>query len=679
MTVVLGIDTGGTFTDLVAVDLASGRTDIAKVSSTPERPWQAVLEAILASGSDPDLVSSLTLGTTVGTNAILQRRGARVIYITTRGFEDIPFIQRIQRKHLYDLQWQKPKPFCRREDCIGVVERVDAGGRIVRALDEAALEDLAVAVRGRLAAEPDAPWSIAVNLLFSFANPVHEEIIGDFLADCFPGLPCSLSHRVSPVWREYERGTTVCADAFLKPIVAPFAVGCADEVSGAGVKAPVTLMKSNGGRVAATAAAERPIDLVLSGLAGGMIAARHYARLLGLPHAISLDMGGTSADVGLVQQGEISFGSEFEVEFGLSVATPIVDIHTIGAGGSSIAAIDPGGRLAVGPASAGADPGPACYGRGGTAPTVTDANLVIGRLDPDFFLGGALRLKPDLAHKSIGDLAATVGLTPEDTALAILDIAAENMANAIRMITVERGLDVRDFALLAFGGAGPLHAIAVADSLGIGTIVVPPNPGTVSALGALLATPRVDRRWTRPFRSTAVDLTVVGDAFARMAADARSELSREGVDDPTFLRSVSMRYHGQNFEQEIPLPEGPITPESVVELSNRFHARHEELYGYALREHVLELVHFALTAVGSDRAIELRAPAVSGQPDSVRSVLFRGPGWVATSILARGRLSHGDIVEGPAIIAEMTSTTLVPPGFTARVASADTLLLERRR
>ncbi|MGE3873387.1 MAG: hydantoinase/oxoprolinase family protein [Parvibaculaceae bacterium] len=675
----MGVDTGGTFTDLVTGDPATGRIDIAKVSSTPGEPWKAVLDAILASGVDPTRVSSLTLGTTVGTNAILQRRGARVIYITTLGFEDVPFIQRIQRKHLYDLQWQKPKPFCFREDCIGVAERIDASGRVVRAVEPAELEKLAAAIEKRLAVDPDAPWSIAVNFLCSFANPVHEEQVGAFLEERFPDVPCSLSHLVSPVWREYERGTTVSVDAFLKPIVAPFAVNCAAEVAGAGVKAPLTLMKSNGGRVGAGAAADRPIDLILSGLAGGMIAARHYARSLGLKHAISLDMGGTSADVGLVQDGDISFDSEFEIEFGLPVATPIVDIHTIGAGGSSIAAIDPGGRLSVGPASAGADPGPACYARGGTAPTVTDANLVIGRLDAEFFLGGALRLEPELALRSVSELAASVGLDRVETALAILDIAAENMANAIRMITVERGLDVRDFALLAFGGAGPLHTVAVAESLGIKTIVVPPHPGTVSALGAMLATPRVDRRWTRPFRATAVDLAVVEDAFARMAADARAELRGEGVSNPTFLRSASLRYQGQNFEQEISLSDGPITSKSIVELAGRFHARHEEIYGYALREHALELVHFGLTAMGTPWELKLSAPSTARQPDTIRPVLFRGSGWVDTRVVARGNLKQGDSVEGPAIVAETTSTTLVPPGYTARVAAADALLLEPRQ
>ena len=388
-------------------------------------------------------------------------------------------------------------------------------------------------------------------------------------------------------------------------------------------------------------------------------------------------MGGTSADVGLVRDGEISFGTEFEIEFGLSVSTPIVDLHTVGAGGSSIAAIDPGGRLAVGPQSAGALPGPACYDRGGTAATVTDANLVIGRLDPDYFLGGALKLDPGLAESSVAEIGAASGLTAEETALAILEIAAENMANAIRMVTVEKGLDVRDFALMAFGGAGPLHAAAVAESLGIEAIIVPPAPGTVSAFGTVLATPRVDRSWTRPFRAAAVDVAAVEEAFARLSADALGELGREGVDAPVLTRSVSARYHGQNFEQEVALPDGPVTDASIATLAKRFHERHEALYGYALREHPLELVHFNLTAIGAARHLVPAVPESQPQGTQTRLVSFRGRGFIETLIVARGSLGVGDVVEGPAIVNEHTSTTLIPPGYSAEVARAASLILRR--
>ena len=670
----VGVDTGGTFTDLVAIDPASGHTRIAKVPSTPDTPWRAVLAAIDASGCAADAIEALTVGTTVGTNALLQRRGARVLYVTTAGFEDVPFIQRIQRQYLYDLQWTKPEPFVDAVDCLGVRERVDTTGRIVTALADDDLETLAAEIDARLEEAPGST-AVAVNLLCSYTNGAHEQRIGDFLAQRFPDLPVSLSHLVSPTWREFERGTTTCVDAFLKPIIGGFASETAAALEADRIDAPLKLLKSNAGRVDAAAAGDRPIDLMFSGLAGGLIAGREYARRLGLRDVVSLDMGGTSADVGLVRAGEIGYGSEYEIEYGLSVAAPVVDLETIGAGGSSVAHIDHGGRLAVGPVSAGASPGPACYGRGGTAPTVTDANLVLGRLDAGYFLGGDLQLRGDLAYESVSALASRLALDCEDTALAILEIACENMANAIRMLTVERGLDVRDFALLAFGGAGPLHAMAVAASLGVETVVIPPHPGLTSAFGTLLAPPRVDRRWTRAFRSDALDVSAVADAFSQLEERVTEELLGEGVERPEMLRTVSLRYYGQNFEQDVPLAAGAITRESLTGLLESFHARHEELYGYAMRDSVIELVHFNLSGRGPERRLPPISVEVGSHAERARRVRFR-EGWLECRVVPRDALGDGDHIPGPAIIDERDSTTLVPPSAVARVGASGVLVVE---
>ena len=670
----IGVDTGGTFTDLVAIDSESGEIRVGKVPSTPATPWRAVMDVLGSCDCEPGAIDVLTVGTTVGTNALLQRRGARVFYVTTRGFEDVPFIQRIQRQYLYDLQWQKPEPFVDAVDCLGLDERVDASGGVVVALESETLDELAEEIQQRLQ-EERGDSAVAVNLLCSYANSAHEEHVGRFLGDRFPGLPVSLSHRVSPTWREYERGTTTCVDAFLKPIVGEFAAETADALQRAGMDTPLKLLKSNAGRVDARAARERPLDLMFSGLAGGMIAAREYARRLGLRDVVSLDMGGTSADVGLVRGGEVGYGSEYEIAYGLNVATPVVDLKTIGAGGSSIAHRDRGGRLAVGPASAGASPGPACYGNGGTAPTVTDANVMLGRLDPAYFLGGGLRLDAELARASIATLAGELRMDPEEAALAVLEIACENMANAIRMVTVERGLDVRDFALLAFGGAGPLHAFAVASSLGVGTVVVPPHPGLTSALGALLAPPRVDRRWTRAFRSDSLDVEAVADAFSSLERQVSDELAAEGVEHPELLRAVSLRYAGQNFEQDVPLDPGPVTEASLADLLEAFHVRHQALYGYAMRDSVIELVHFNLTGRGSERQLPPIRLAANARSERVRPVRFR-EGWLDCRVVPREALEEGDQLSGPAIIEERDSTTIVPAGALARVAASGILTLK---
>jgi len=661
----VGIDTGGTFTDLVAVDVAARRLVVAKRPSTPAAPQRAVFEALDGCGIPPEDIEFLILGTTIALNAVHTRTGARVLYVTTAGFEDVPFIQRLNRKHHYDLQWIKPDPFCERRDCLGVAERVDKNGRVVVPLTDEALERLGTAVAQRLSEEPGRPVAIAVNLLFSYATPVHEQRIAEFLAERFPAVPVSLSHNVAPIWREYERGLTTIIDAYAKPLVGRFVREVDHELARRRVTVPWAVMKSNGGNMLAAAAESQPVQLLLSGLAGGIIAGKYFGDRAGSGNVISLDMGGTSTDVGVVADGEYGYTTEYQVEWGLPVAAPFIDLTTIGAGGGSIAWIDNGGFLKVGPQSAGADPGPACYDRGGTEATVTDANVVLGRVDPRFFLGGDLPLHPDRAWAAVDKIAARVGLSVEAAAHSIVAVANENMADAIRLVTVERGLDPREFDLVAFGGAGPLHAADLAEAIGIRRIIVPPHPGLGSAFGALLADLRVDRIWTHGYRSTDLDPARFEERFNEMTASAVQDLRAEGFDGtPLLLRSISMRYLGQNYEQDIPVPPGTISSASLREVMRRFDRQHEQFYGYHIAGETMEFIHFKISAIGPLPKVDLPPLPSQETPTArtVRQVYFKTSGRQDCPVYRRADLGAGARLRGPALIEEENSVTLVHPG-----------------
>jgi N-methylhydantoinase A len=662
----VGIDTGGTFTDLVAVDETEGHLLIAKRPSTPVAPHRAVFDVIDHSGLSPEDIAFLVLGTTIAINALHTRTGARVLYITTAGFEDILFIQRLHRKHHYDLRWIKPDPFCGRRDCLGVVERVDKDGNILIPLTEEALDQLGRAVEGRLAESDGRPVAIAVNLLFSYANPIHEQRIVDFLRQRFPSVPVSASHDVAPIWREYERGLTSVVDAYIKPLTSRFVGEIGREFDRRGMRIPWAVMKSNGGHMLASAAQSQPVQMLLSGLAGGIIAGKYFAEHAGSRNILSLDMGGTSTDVGVVAGGEFAYTTEYQVEWGLPVAIPCIDLTTIGAGGGSIAWIDNGGFLQVGPHSAGADPGPACYDRGGREATVTDANLVLGRLDPVYFLGGQIRLNPERSRAAIDALAGRLGLTAEEVAFNIVALANENMANAIRLVTVERGLDPREFDLVAFGGAGPLHAADLAATLGFRRVIIPPHPGLASAFGTLLADFRVDRIWTHGYRSSRLDPDRFEERFRALVTSALHDLREEGfTGEPIVIRAISMRYLGQNYEQDVSVPPGPITLATLREMMSRFDEQHELFYGYRLPGETVEFVHFKVSAVGRVLPVKLtRLPRSRGipQPRSTRLVYFAGNGYTECPIYRREDLGAGATIDGPAVIQEDNSATLVHAG-----------------
>lgn len=686
------MDTGGTFTDLVAL-ADTGEMRLSKVSSTPHNPAEAVFTAL--KDSKVDLTKQLddfVLGTTIATNAVIMRRGAPVILLTTAGFEDVLYIQRIDRPGRYDLQWVKSEPYATRQLTVGVHERVLADGQIREKLTNEEVERVVTNVAELLRLEPTA--AIAISFLFSYVNAEHEREIADRLRATFPGTPISISSDVSPVWREYERTATTAMDAYVSTMVGEFAKELEEGLRINHVGGWHALMKSNGGQVPLTHSGKRPIELVLSGLAGGMIAGAYWARAVGSTKAVTLDMGGTSADVGVVVDGHLQYTGLFEVEWGLPIAVPIIDVSTIGAGGSSIASIGADGLLHVGPASAGADPGPACYGRGGTGATVTDANVVMGRLHPEHFLNGELLLDAGRASASIEPLAAVLNLEIADTADAILSLAVENMAGAVRLVTVDRGHDYREFDLVAFGGAGPLHAVEIAKRMGMRRVIIPPTPGLVSAFGSIIADQRVDRRTTVVRRLDQPDALKLPEVLSTLANEVHEELSQQRrADEPgeiVITTYVSCRYLGQNYEQEIRTYRGrhdqsfesmlaidPLAPNFIDQLSEKFHDAHLRAYGYDMRDQAIQSVYVAATATIASSPVHF-VPYNLGKdtPNLVKRSLLTAPGtWTDAVVVNRNELRPGFTLQGPAVVEEANSTTYVPPGYLLEVDPTYCLIL----
>ncbi len=671
----IGVDTGGTFTDLVVVDDAEGRRRTIKVPSTPGQPAAAVFEAVRRSDVPAEEIELFVLGTTVATNCLLERKGQRVLFLTTKGFEDIPFIQRINRKSLFDIQWVKPTPYVARPDCIGVRERVAFDGSVRVPLEDEELERVVTEVARRAEESPE-PISVAVSLLFSYVRPDHERRLAAALRERVPDVPVSVSSEIAPIWREYERANTVIVNSYLRRLVGRFAGDLDEELARRGARVPCLLVKSNGGQIPARAAADNAINLILSGLAGGLIAGRHFAAQLGRPDVVTLDMGGTSCDVGVVVQGRIRSTTQYEFEWGLPIAVPVVDLTTIGAGGSSIVSFDQGGLLKVGPESAGAEPGPAAYGLGGTDATVTDANLVLGRLNPDYFLGGEVALDAGRARAAVAAIAERLGVSIEEGAQAIVEVATENMANAIRLLATNRGLDYRRFELMAFGGAGPLHAALLARRVGLAGVLVPPSPGLTSAFGTLAADLRVDRRATRVLRSDqAVDGELRG-GLERVAQEALDELGGEAeVRDPLLTLTVSCRYLGQNYEQEIGVT---LETDDLVRLTvERFHEAHERTYGYRIAEGAVEFVYLTAVAIQHrDPPPALTLPELGApQPVASRPVYFKELGWVETPIYRREHLGRDIELGGPLIVEEVDSTTVVLDGQIVRTHPQGSLVI----
>lgn len=666
----LGIDIGGTFTDFVAYDESRRTLKAWKNLSTPHDPIQGILTGLRTFG-DVAAIGGVRVGTTVATNALLERKGARVAYVTTRGFRDVPFIGRGNRRHHYDLAWVKPKPFVRRRDAHEVDERVGASGHILQPLDEAQVAALA----DRLAAEGEIE-AVAVVLLHSYLTPVHEQRIKAIFAERVPDLPVSISYEVLPKWKEHFRSSTTLCDAFIKPVVGRQLGSLRRELDANGISAPVLVMRSNGGEMTLEAAVEAPIQIAVSGPTGGVIAAKRTAELLGLRNLVTLDMGGTSTDVSTVVDGKEKFTTDFEIEWGRPIQIPMIDIRTIGAGGGSIARIDAGGMLMVGPESAGAEPGPACYGRGGTLPTVTDANVVLGRISAANFLGGSMALDAAAARAVVAPIGAALHLSVEQAALAIVRIANNNMVGALHTVLTEQGLDPRDFTLVAFGGAGPLHVCDLMTEAAIPRGLVPNFPGQFSAFGFTMADARVDRYRTVQLNSRFFDRERAASAMTALVAECRAELARQGYHDVAISRSVEMRYLGQNYELEIPVEAEAFTDEEIGTLLETFHSQHEARFGFRLSDH-MEIVNFLVT--GTVRTGTLSVPEIASAdgPAELRArrpVWFDG-GWQDTSVFARDDLRAGQVIAGPALVEENASVTVLDPGKSLSVDRFGNLII----
>ena len=679
----LGVDVGGTFTDLALHNVDNDELEFAKTPSTPENQAAGVVtginQLIDRLSISPDEIEFFSHGTTVATNTLLERKGAKCALIVTRGFRDVLQIGRQDRPHLYDWRIQKPEPIVPRHLRFEVTERILYTGEIATPLDEGDLDDV---IERLAAADLDA---VAVCLLHSYANPAHERAVGEALRAALPHLTVSLSCEVVPEFKEYERMSTTAINAYVAPVMVRYLRRLQASIADLGIPSDVHIMQSNGGTMTAGLAVEKPVHTILSGPAAGVIGSVAIASQAGEANSISVDMGGTSFDISLCYRGEVRRTQDSEIER-LPVKVPMVDIHTLGAGGGSIAWIDPGGALRVGPQSAGAEPGPACYGRGGSEATVTDANLALGRLNSESFLGGRLGLDAELARDAIRQrIADPLGMTVEEAAEGIVRVVNAGMIKGIRVVSVAKGYDPREFCLVTFGGAGPVHASELAAELDIPRVLVPIAPGVTSALGLLMADLRDDlvRTILRP--SDELEVSELNSRFAEMEAEAAATMEREGVaeDDVVLVRVADVRYLGQGFELEAPVGAGELDDDDLAQVYERFHEAHTQLYGYAQRDSRMEIVNLRLTSLARMPRPRLEAESngrrVGGIAETATRPVYFHNEPVDTRIYDRTDLMPGDVVEGPVVIEQLDSTTLVWPNQTASVDAYGNLVLERVR
>lgn len=664
MTYRVAMDIGGTFTDVVSYDESSGAVVASKAPTTPGDLAEGVFTALARVVEDPAEISFFVHGTTQGLNALLERKGARVLLLTSQGARDVYLIARGNRDRMFDLRYRKPTPLVPRSDVMEAAGRFDWRGEELLPLDEEAVR------RAARRARAEGFDAIAICLLFSYVNPAHEIRAGQILAEELgDDVLVVLSHEVAREWREYERTSSAVLEAYTGPVVRRYLARIEERFAAKGLPVPVHVMQSSGGLVNASYAMRRPLQTLLSGPVGGTMGGVAASRLLGRENAICVDMGGTSFDVSLVVGGRPDVTAEAHVE-GFPVLMPIVNLHTIGAGGGSLAYAE-AGALRVGPASAGAVPGPACYGRGGTQPTVTDANVVLGRVDPAWFAGGLMTLDVGAARSAVASLAGELGM--ETTALAegICDVANAKMAQAIRTLTVEHGVEPREFALVAFGGAGAMHAVFIARELGIGEVVVPRFPGAFSAWGMLEADVRRDL--TQPYFVAGQDLDPADlvDHLRALEAEALGALAAQGVpeDRRRVEHAVDMRYEGQDYTLTIPV----TFSLSLDRLAADYAEAHISRYGHATPEAPVELVSLRTTGFGSfPRGVSPVEAAAESGPRALRQVIFDGVAF-DTPVVRRNAVSE---LAGPAIVVEETATTVIPPGCLARMDANGFLIIK---
>jgi N-methylhydantoinase A len=686
----IGVDIGGTFTDVVLVDEETGRIGVAKAPTTPRDVTQGVIDGIRQGLTRyrvaPSEVTLLAHATTIVTNALIEKRGAKAGFVATRGFRDVLELRRSSRADLYDLFQDAPAVLVPRRWRFEITERIDALGQVVTPLDERDIDALIAAVRD---AELE---TVAVSLLFSFLNNTHERLLGERLRRALPGVGVYLSSEVLPEIREFERASTTTVCAYVGPLLAGYLDRLQCEITALGLP-QLYVMGSSGGVFDIAEGLRMPAMAIESGPAAGVIAAALAGKELGLPNLISFDMGGTTAKASLIADGEVAVTAEYEVGgsghlkrwlhgTGHPVRVPVIDLAEVSAGGGSIAWIDPGGALKVGPRSAGATPGPAAYGLGGSEPTVTDADVVLGYLDREALLGGALAINLAAAQAAIRErVADPLGLGVTEAAAAIVEIVNSNMAEALRIVSVERGHDPREFALIAFGGAGPVHAAALAAELQIPEVIVPPAAGAFSALGLVACDLKRDYSRTLYADLRALDPAQVAAALAEMGATASEWLAAVAVppERRALLRSADLRYPRQAYELTVPFAAGPVTRESLEALAIAFHDKHRQTYGHANLEESVQLVNLRLTAVGRLPGLKLAQPTASVPARRrMREVWFPETGSVPCPVHWRDGLAAGETLAGPTIIEAMDSTIVVPPGWIASVDGKGYIRLRRR-
>jgi N-methylhydantoinase A len=677
----VGVDIGGTFTDFALYDSETDEVAVHKVRSTPQDPALALADGFVElcrlAGVEPARVDGILHGTTVATNAVLEHRGALTGLVTTAGMRDVVHIGRHQRPQAYsvmqDIPWQT-RPFVRRAHRLCVPERIaPPHGETLVALDEEAVREAARALRAQ------GVEAVAVCFLFSYLNPANELRAAEIIAEEMPGCFISTSAGTSPLFREFERFTTACMNSFVGPGTSRYLERLGDELRARGSDCELLVMRSNGGVASVAEAAQRPVTLMLSGPAAGVLGGQWTGGLVGHQRLITLDMGGTSTDIGLVTEDGVREASMRDTQIaGYPILVPMFDLQTIGAGGGSIARLDDAGAFAVGPRSAGASPGPACYGLGGAEPTITDAHLLLGRIDADRFLGGDVRLHTAAAEEAVGRLAGELGIGLVDAAEGIIALANAHMARTIRSITIERGHDPREFTLVAFGGAGPLHAAELAAALDVPEVLIPPHPGITSAVGLLTSELRYDLMRTVLAIEGDIDVEAISRRFAELAQELTGRLLRDGAaaGEIRVERSLDCRYVGQGYELRIAVGEGAFTPEVL----GAFHRAHEAEYGHAHGDPI-EVVNLRVTATGgrprlrhlTAAAGDLDAATIGAQP-----AIWRVDGALAeieTARLLRDRLPIDEPLPSPAIIFQRDTTIAVPPGWSAVATAAGPLML----
>jgi N-methylhydantoinase A len=690
----LGVDVGGTFTDAVLISEETGEINIAKVPSTPRDPsigfLAAVNQILSKANTQAPNISYLVHGTTVATNALIEGKSPKTAFITTEGFRDLLEIGRQIRPSLYDIHFEKLKPLVPRDLCFEVPERLDATGKVLLELDESRMAEIAQKL------EKQNIRSAAICFLHSYVNPSHEERAEQILRKHAPNAVLSVSSGICPEFREYFRASTTVVNACVKPVVANYLEGIETQLKKQETKAELLIMQSNGGVLTFEQAADRPVYMVESGPAAGVIAANFIAGNLGFTDVVSFDMGGTTAKAGLILDGRPKITKEYEVGAearpgagqsrgsGYPIRTPVIDLVEIGAGGGSIAWVDPGEVLRVGPQSAGADPGPICYRLGGKQPTITDANLVMGRINPRYFLGGEMDLDLEGATEGIRmRCAEPLGLDTIAAANGIVEIANTAMVNALRLTTVRRGYDPRALVMVAFGGAGPLHANRLCAEMQIPKLIVPLSPGTASALGLLTTDVKHEFSRTRIMRGDSADSAAINKIFSSMEEAGGKLLRKEGIpaERISFLREIEMRYKGQSSELAVVCRGGTLNAESLARLCAQFHKEYERAYGRGYPAEIVELVNYRVTAVGAIPSPPVRKISHSGvtagqAQKGERPVYFHeSNGFTKTSVYDRYKLEAGHHITGPAVVEEMDSNTLIHPHFQADVDGFGNLLI----